>query len=33
MQVLRGWATRHASWMSLIGLLGAMHEAQAGERI
>jgi len=31
MQVMRGWATRHASWMSLIGLLGAMHEARAGD--
>ena len=31
MQVMRGWATRHATWMGLIGLLGATQEAQAGD--
>lgn len=31
MQVMRGWATRHASWMGLIGLLGATQEVQAGD--
>ena len=31
MQAMRGRATRHASWMGLIGLLGATQEAQAGD--
>lgn len=32
MQVMRGWAARHVSWMGLLGLLGAaVQEAQAGD--
>ena len=31
MQVMRGWATRYAPWVSLVSILGTMPDALAGD--
>jgi len=31
MQVMRGWATRYAPWVSLVSILGSGQEALAGD--
>ncbi len=31
MQAMRGWSTRYAPWIGLVGFLGGAPHAQAGE--